>query len=130
MEKKKLFLFGAAACILLGLIMSLLDVFSFGGFKFGMEHDYSTYKVLIIILDLVAIAALLLPELGILPDKAALLRLCAIGAVALSVLFGLIALFVVKGDSDGAVHWSFAGWLLLIFHLGGGALALQSSKEQ
>lgn len=131
MEKKKLFLYGAACCILLGLIMSLLDVFSVAGFlKIGMIEELAIFKILIIILDLAAIAALLLPAFGILADKAALLRLCAIVAAVLSAILGIIALFVAKNDAGGYLHWTFAGWLLLIFHLGGAALAFLNSKEQ
>lgn len=131
MEKKKLFLYCAAGCILLGLIMSLLDVFSFAGLvKIGMIEDLAVFKILIILLDLVAIAALLLPAFGILAEKASLLRLCAIGAAVLSAILGIIALFVAKNDAGGYLHWTFAGWLLLIFHLGGAALAFLSSKEK
>ncbi len=132
MEKKKLFLYGAACCIFLGLIMSLLDTFSVYGFSVGMTDDLAIFKILIILLDLVAIAALLLPSFGILAEKTALLRLCAICAAVLSVILFIICLFVAKGEVSGTgltVHWSFVGWLLLIFHLGGAALAFLNGKE-
>ena len=139
MEKKKLFLYGAAGCIFLGLIMSLLNTLkvSFSAYGFsasqtaGMTDELAIFKILIILLDLVAIAALLLPAFGVLADKAALLRLCAIGAAVLSAIIFIICLFVAKGKAEGfGVHFSFIGWLLLIFHLGGAALAFLESKEK
>lgn len=141
MEKKKLFLYGAACCILLGLIMALLNTLkvSFSAYGFsasqtaGMTDELTIFKILIILLDLAAIAALLLPAFGVLADKAALLRLCAIGAAVLSAIIFIICLFVAKGKVGGdgiSVHFSFVGWLLLIFHLGGAALAFLNSKEQ
>ena len=142
LDKKKIFVFGAAACILLGLIMALTKVFaaSFMGFSQAGslgDMDAGWVMAIIIILDLAAIAALLLPTFGILSEKASLLRLCAIAAAALSLILFIIA-WIVAGGSDsvkalkeygGSFGPTFSGWMLMIFHAAGAALAFLGGKE-
>lgn len=149
MEKKKLFLYGACACFLLALIMALTKVFFV---KMGGESSAGTLgdmnktwvTVILVILNLGGIALLLLPEFGILP-KIPLLRLCAIGAAAVSLILFIIV-WIAFGASDeikaakelaeylgnAKISYgpSFSGWLVMIFEAGAGALAFLSGKDK
>ncbi len=136
MEKKKLFTYIAAGCLLLGLIMSFTGVYGAMGITGSLSASQQTWvMILIILIDLVGLAALLLPMFGIMADKEGLFNKCAIAAAILSFILFLIAFFIYKGKASAyglgsILHISFTGWLLMIFHLGAAVCAFLAGKEE
>ncbi len=136
MEKKKLFTYIAAGCFGLGLVLAFSPVlsasilgFSSAGTLGDCEAGWAT--AFIILINLAGIACLLLPSLGILADKEALLRKCALGAAAGALLVFIIAIIGIKSSFGGDfVHVAFLGWLLIIAQIGAGVCTFLSIKEK
>ncbi len=138
MEKKKLFTYVAAGCLLLGLIMSFTGVLSVSYGGFGITASLGTAQatwamILIILIDLVGIAALVLPMFGILTDKADLLWKVALCCACLALVLFIIAFFVIKGkagEGSSLIHLAFTGWLFMIFQIGAAVCTFLASKEE
>ena len=131
MTKNKLFGFISAALFLLVGIFTLLKLYtlSYKGFSvdlpglFKMEEGFAVIGAILLIL--VAVCGLVCALLG--KYKAAM-----ISAVVEFILF-LIVFFVLKGKSGGAssyVHFTFIGWLHMIFTVAAGVLASLASKNE
>ncbi len=131
MTKNKLFGFISAALFLLVGIFTLLKLYtlSYKGISldlpglFKMEEAFAVIGAILLIL--VAVCGLVCALLG--KYKAAM-----ISAVVEFILF-LIVFFVLKGKSGALssyVHFTFLGWLHMIFTVAAGVLASLASKNE
>ena len=151
MEKKQIFMFGAAGAFFMAFLMAIMKVFTVRISAFGQSAKETFGMpwfplVLVILLNLGAIALTILPELNLIPKKP-FYKWIVLGAAGAALLIFLIT-WIAAGaqamkalDMEGvtakqlreygikfSVGLSFGGILLLLFEIGAGVLSFLKIK--